>query len=159
MVKGKITRITSLDVWWHQSSLPGGWLLQWWLWWWPHSNQLQWERGGQHVWLEESHLQNTTKTLRYKKRYPILEFIFKSRSWKHVPQGSVGNRFLRRKWLRAPWWQARWTSVTSLWGVCRKSLYLFINTLLQVCHISVVAHIEVFNEPIFRWFCSFPSPL
>ena len=31
---------------------------------------------------------------------------------------------------------------------------------LKVCHISVVAHIEVLNEPIFiRWFCSFPSPL
>ena len=30
---------------------------------------------------------------------------------------------------------------------------------LKVCHISVVALIEVLKEPIFRWFCSFPSPL
>ena len=30
---------------------------------------------------------------------------------------------------------------------------------LKGCHISVVVHIEVLNEPILRWFCSFPSPL
>ena len=158
MVEGKITRITSLDIWWHQNSLPGGWLLQWRLWWWPHSNQLQWERGGQHVWLEESNLQNTTKTLRYKRSYPILDFIFRGRSWKHVPQGSVGNRFLRRKWLRAPWWETRWTSVTSL---CAWNLFIYLSTPCCTKSLSYKCRCPHwgFEWAIFRWFCSFPSPL